>query len=97
MRPELIDFATFERGMRSHGFSLRAKYVLFHLSRSSHQASHLAELSGCTPSNMTGIIDQLEYRGLVQRNIAVDRRLRTISLTVDGLMLVVEAIGRKAS
>ena len=43
-----------------------------------------AELS-CDPSNVTGLIDRLERRGLVERGPdAADRRVRVLSLTAAG-------------
>jgi DNA-binding MarR family transcriptional regulator len=45
----------------------------------------LAQLMHCDNSNMTGIVDRLEERGLVQRTQADgDRRVRLIALTDRG-------------
>ena len=45
----------------------------------------LARLMHCDNSNITGIIDRLEERGLVERRSAEqDRRVRLIGLTPDG-------------
>lgn len=39
----------------------------------------------CDPSNATGVVDQLEKRGLVRRTTpARDRRIRAVELTPDG-------------
>jgi DNA-binding MarR family transcriptional regulator len=45
----------------------------------------LAQMMHCDNSNMTGIVDRLEERGLVERTQAVgDRRVRLIALTEEG-------------
>jgi DNA-binding MarR family transcriptional regulator len=45
----------------------------------------LAQLMHCDNSNMTGIVDRLEERGLVERTQAQgDRRIRLIALTDQG-------------
>lgn len=48
----------------------------------------LAERLGSDPSNLTGLIDKLETRGVVRRVPSVeDRRVKTLRLTEDGLAL----------
>jgi DNA-binding MarR family transcriptional regulator len=45
----------------------------------------LAETLGCDASNVTGLIDRLEARGLVQRRPAADdRRVKVLQLTPTG-------------
>ncbi|MFD8976477.1 MarR family winged helix-turn-helix transcriptional regulator [Streptomyces sp. NPDC059593] len=45
----------------------------------------LAEAMTCDASNMTGIIDRLEKRGLVRREAcASDRRVKNVILTAEG-------------
>ncbi|MGW5422708.1 MarR family winged helix-turn-helix transcriptional regulator [Streptomyces sp. NPDC003943] len=45
----------------------------------------LAETMTCDASNMTGIIDRLEKRGLVRREAdASDRRVKNVILTAEG-------------
>ncbi|MER7540933.1 MarR family transcriptional regulator [Streptomyces sp. NPDC097704] len=45
----------------------------------------LAENMACDASNMTGIIDRLEQRGLVRREAdASDRRVKNVILTAEG-------------
>ncbi|SEE22236.1 MarR family winged helix-turn-helix transcriptional regulator [Streptomyces sp. TLI_105] len=45
----------------------------------------LAETMACDASNMTGIIDRLEQRGLVRREAdASDRRVKNVILTAEG-------------
>jgi DNA-binding MarR family transcriptional regulator len=48
----------------------------------------LAETIKCDPSNITGIVDRLEARGLVERRSAVgDRRVKAVALTPAGAAL----------
>jgi DNA-binding MarR family transcriptional regulator len=48
----------------------------------------LAETIKCDPSNITGIVDRLEARGLVERRSAVgDRRVKALALTPAGVAL----------
>jgi DNA-binding MarR family transcriptional regulator len=48
--------------------------------------SEVATIVGCGPSNLTGIIDKLEARGLVKRRAARgDRRVKEVSLTRAGI------------
>ena len=48
----------------------------------------LADALHCDPSNITGIVDRLEARGLVQRRAAPgDRRIKTLLLTGGGVAL----------
>ena len=55
--------------------------------------SELAGILGCDNSNVTGIVDRLEYRGLVERRPADhDRRVKLLALTGEGQELR-EALG----
>jgi MarR family transcriptional regulator, organic hydroperoxide resistance regulator len=57
--------------------------------------STLAELLVCDASNVTGIVDRLETRGLIERRAASrDRRVKLLALTDEGLRLREEAIQR---
>jgi len=48
----------------------------------------LAERGGVDPSNLSGAVESLEARGLVERQRAVhDRRVRAVRLTVEGEQL----------
>jgi DNA-binding MarR family transcriptional regulator len=50
--------------------------------------SSLAERLFCDASNVTGIADRLEARGLVERRSAEgDRRVKALTLTTDGVEL----------
>lgn len=48
--------------------------------------SHLAETLFCDASNVTGLVDRLEARGLIERRDSPrDRRVKLIGLTDDGV------------
>lgn len=47
--------------------------------------SRLAEVLSCDASNVTGLVDRLESRGLVQRrSSSLDRRVKVVDLTPAG-------------
>ncbi|MEP7347427.1 MAG: MarR family transcriptional regulator, partial [Gemmatimonadaceae bacterium] len=47
--------------------------------------SELATTLGCDASNVTGLVDRLEERGLIERRSAeADRRVKMIAVTVPG-------------
>jgi DNA-binding MarR family transcriptional regulator len=55
----------------------------------------LADQLHCDPSNITGIIDRLGDRGLVERGSAPgDRRIKTLTLTEDGTSLRMRLLDR---
>jgi DNA-binding MarR family transcriptional regulator len=57
--------------------------------------SEIARKAGYEPSNLTGIIDKLEARGLVRRRSATDdRRVKRVSLTRAGAALRKTLIAR---
>jgi DNA-binding MarR family transcriptional regulator len=57
--------------------------------------SSLADTLLCDASNVTGIVDRLEGRGLIERRAAShDRRVKLIGLTDEGLRLR-EEVGRR--
>jgi MarR family transcriptional regulator, organic hydroperoxide resistance regulator len=46
----------------------------------------LADSLACDASNVTGIVDRLERRGLVERQVSpVDRRVKTLVVTAEGV------------
>lgn len=48
----------------------------------------LAQLLGCDASNVTGLTDRLERRGLVERRaIPSDRRVKQVAVTAEGMAL----------
>jgi MarR family transcriptional regulator, organic hydroperoxide resistance regulator len=55
----------------------------------------LADTLGCDASNVTGLVDRLEARGLVRRRASVeDRRIKVIQLTPAGSRLRAELLRR---
>ena len=57
--------------------------------------NEVAKLCHCDPSNLTGIVDRLEARGLVARRPAEhDRRVKLICLTKEGTALRARALAR---
>lgn len=57
--------------------------------------SRLAEALSCDASNVTGLVDRLESRGLVQRLPApADRRVKVLDLTATGTRLRGELLRR---
>jgi MarR family transcriptional regulator, organic hydroperoxide resistance regulator len=55
--------------------------------------SALAERLFCDASNVTGIVDRLEARGLVERRSAKgDRRVKALTITAAGVELRVEVL-----
>src|SRR5438309_10585386 len=59
--------------------------------------SRLAETLSCDASNVTGLIDRLESRGLVQRRPSTsDRRVKALQLTPTGARLRAQLLRRMA-
>jgi MarR family transcriptional regulator, organic hydroperoxide resistance regulator len=57
--------------------------------------SVLADALGCDNSNVTGIVDRLEDRGLVERRLANhDRRVKMLAVTEDGAHLRAQLVAR---
>jgi MarR family transcriptional regulator, organic hydroperoxide resistance regulator len=56
--------------------------------------NELAEMLMCDASNVTGIVDKLEARGLARRGQAEDRRVKVLTLTAAGEALRVEMLDR---
>jgi MarR family transcriptional regulator, organic hydroperoxide resistance regulator len=57
--------------------------------------SSLTETLLCDASNVTGIVDRLEGRGLIERRAAAhDRRVKLLALTDEGSRLLEEATRR---
>jgi len=51
----------------------------------------IADSLSCDASNVTGIVDRLETRGLIERGITThDRRIKTITLTSQGIAVLKE-------
>lgn len=76
-------FATAER----HGLTpMQAKAIW--LLEGPRPMSGVAECLSCDPSNITGVVDRLQERGLaVREEGAKDRRVKQLRLTVEGVKL----------
>jgi len=59
--------------------------------------SRLADTLSCDASNVTGLVDRLESRGLVQRQASArDRRVKVLHLTPTGSRLRTQLLRRMA-
>src|SRR6266852_6213538 len=59
--------------------------------------SRLADTLSCDASNVTGLVDRLESRGLVQRQASArDRRVKVLQLTPTGTRLRAQLLRRMA-
>jgi DNA-binding MarR family transcriptional regulator len=59
--------------------------------------SALAEHMACDPSNVTGIVDRLEARGLIERRgDEHDRRVKMLALTEEGARVRAHIMARMA-
>ncbi|HWS37948.1 MAG TPA: MarR family transcriptional regulator [Actinoplanes sp.] len=108
--PELTDLVFQAAGLLRNGFNEIAAdlgltaaqgLALVHL-RGRAPMRELAEIMSCDASNITGIVDGLERRGLVTRQTApTDRRIKHVVLTDEGLYcqnrLTTEANNRAAA
>lgn len=74
------DFADIAQGFDLTAVQARAVLWLDTPSTMSDLAGHLA----CDPSNVTGLADRLQRRGLVERVTGADRRVKTLQLTPTG-------------
>jgi DNA-binding MarR family transcriptional regulator len=58
----------------------------------------LAQQLFCDPSNVTGIVDRLEARGLIERRSSeTDRRVKIIRLTTEGQRVRAQVVERISS
>jgi DNA-binding MarR family transcriptional regulator len=84
-------FAQRERLSTGSGHNLSpAQWHVLHLIQPDQPVSmgRLAETLGCDASNVTGLVDRLEVRGLVERRPAAgDRRVKALHLTPAGSRL----------
>ena len=82
----------------AHEFELAPQQIAALKTLHERGAIPMSELAGslrCDTSNVTGIVDRLEQRGLVERrNDASDRRVRLLELTERGAELGRE-VGRR--
>ena len=60
--------------------------------------SRLAEVLSCDASNVTGLVDRLESRGLIRRVAGTaDRRVKVLDLTPTGARLRAELVSRMST
>ena len=70
---------------KEHALTPQQTATLWHLDTDPGLAmSALAELLMCDASNVTGIVDKLEQRGLIRRGQGEDRRVKVLTLTTTG-------------
>jgi DNA-binding MarR family transcriptional regulator len=75
----------YENAAADHSLTAAQAKVLALLAREPQPMRHLAERLSCEPSNITGIVDRLENRGLVERIRGDrDRRVKLVRLTDPG-------------
>ncbi|MEU5077853.1 MULTISPECIES: MarR family winged helix-turn-helix transcriptional regulator [Streptomyces] len=72
-------------GAREAGLTLQQAELLCQLEHSTPSFGELARLLGCDKTNVTGMVDRLERRGLVRRAPdPADRRVSRVTLTDEG-------------
>lgn len=73
---------------KEHGLSPQQASTLLNLvpGEGSTMAA-IAEFLMCDASNVTGIVDKLEARGLARREQGEDRRVKVLTLSADGVAL----------
>jgi DNA-binding MarR family transcriptional regulator len=60
--------------------------------------ARLAETLSCDASNVTGLVDRLESRGLIRRQTSAnDRRVKVLTLTPAGFRLRAQLLRRMAA
>lgn len=73
---------------RGFDLTLQQAELLIQLAHGSVPAGELARRLGCDKSNITGMVDRLERRGLLRREPdPTDRRVTKATLTEDGTTL----------
>ncbi|MEV0258523.1 MarR family transcriptional regulator [Streptomyces sp. NPDC050732] len=76
----------YEEAAAEHALTGAQARVLGLLSLEPMPMRRIAQKLKCEPSNITGIVDRLEARGLVERRAdAGDRRVKLAAATVEGL------------
>jgi DNA-binding MarR family transcriptional regulator len=80
--------ADYDTAAGAHGLSGAQARLLALVVTEPHPMSRLAAVLSCEPSNVTGLVDRLEKRGLVERRPAAhDRRVKLIAPTEEGAEL----------
>ncbi|MFT3928318.1 MAG: MarR family transcriptional regulator [Myxococcales bacterium] len=78
----------FHATAKDHGLSPQQAATIWNLEPGTGMPmSALADLLMCDASNVTGIVDKLEARGLAKRGQADDRRVKVLTLTEEGAAL----------
>lgn len=73
---------------KERGLSPQQAVTLFNLEPGQGMTMNaIAELLVCDASNVTGIVDKLEARGLAKREQGEDRRVKVLTLTAQGAAL----------
>ena len=73
---------------KEHALTMQQVVALWNLSPGQGLAMNaLADILMCDASNVTGIVDKLEARGLAKRGQAEDRRVKVLTLTDEGCAL----------
>ncbi|MEU9194109.1 MarR family winged helix-turn-helix transcriptional regulator [Streptomyces hundungensis] len=79
-------YEEYERAAAEHSLTGAQARVLGLLSLEPMPMRRIAQKLKCEPSNITGIVDRLEARGLVERrHDPLDRRVKLAAPTADGL------------
>jgi DNA-binding MarR family transcriptional regulator len=75
----------FQAHAKEHGLSPQQAATLLNLAPGVGMPMNgIAEFLMCDASNVTGIVDKLEARGLARRGQAEDRRVKVLLLTPEG-------------
>lgn len=88
---ELIRQRVFDIAQR-HDLSAQQAQLLLRLDPEAPTSMRqLAQLLGCDASNVTGLTDRLERRGLVERRgLPSDRRVKQVAVTPEGMALAAQ-------
>ncbi|MDB4986002.1 MAG: MarR family transcriptional regulator [Myxococcaceae bacterium] len=85
----------FHATAKDHGLTIQQAAALWNLPLGQGLAmSALADILMCDASNVTGIVDKLEARGLARRGQGEDRRVKVLTLTPEGEALRLEMHAR---
>jgi DNA-binding MarR family transcriptional regulator len=77
--------ARYGRELAEYGLTFQLAHALRLIGDEPRSMKELADHLGCDASNITGIADRLEARGLVERRAAEgDRRVKVLALTPAG-------------
>src|SRR4051812_33730301 len=75
----------FQATAKEYGLTMQQMATLYYLApEQGLPMSVLADHLMCDASNVTGIVDKLEARGLARRGQAEDRRVKVLTLTAEG-------------